>query len=398
MIVIIVTIGILSAAFLVFILERFLNREKRYNRDLRKKRAEGNYLDAIIAAKRLIQLNPIGQGYYLSLAELQLKINNTIGALKVYKQMIERKIFSRALREVDIIERIASIHLKQKNYREAFIEYLKVYSQDKKNVHALIALGQFYGGQGNVDKALSFFIQAVSIENRNSESHYYYAIALLDKGNIDDAIKELETSLKISPENAKSKYFLACCYNQKQMSDKAKSLFAHLKVDQNKIPRNIVKIGILTQNIPKLNLEEMEDQFSETVKKVNHIRSIEELYKLDAKEFMEESIRIIARLGYVMIKEIRDKLNNPEQDIVFLIKSRSEKDNPEAKQGIIQISRIKSEVGVIPFEDFTHKVNSENAQFGIYITTSEFNDKCYKQAESLKNIKMINGVKLNQYL
>ncbi len=266
-------------------------------------------------------------------------------------------------------------------------------------------LGRIYASQKKYDKAEAFLKEAIALKPNESEYHYQLALVYLDIGDLEPAYTELEKSYHMDPLNLKAQYFLALASRQKGLNEKANIFLEKLNLlDSQDLPDNITQIGIMTQNISKFEIDEIEEQINQqflSSSKIddNIVHDVDSLIHANIELFHNTSFRIINKMGYVIQKEIKSKFIDPSIEVDVIAIFKKEKGSPSPTLCYIQVARTKSELGTIPFHDFVDKINDAHIHHAVLITTSTFNTKIFEEVSKInKNITLIDANKLTRYL
>ncbi len=405
MLVVYIVAGIVFLVIVTILIERFLRREKRWKLQMEYFAQRGDYIMAIDMAKRLINLRNHNPEYHIKLAELYEKAKMKPAAINVYENMLKKKIFSKKWKEHNIREKIALLNLEDGKVVNAFKELYIITNTHTDSPLALGLLGRIYGSQLKYDKAKQYLKKAISLAPDVAEFHYLLGLAYLDTGDLSQGIQELDTAYKLDPSHIKAQYFLALASRQKGLTEKAQMLFKKLNItDTSNLPDNVTQLGIMAQNVPKFDIEAMEQDLESEIKELKareteRAKSIEELLSAGTNMFHNTAIRVITRLGYVIKNKIKNRLIDPDTEVDFIAIPKKYKDDPRAPLCYIQFNRTKSEIGSIPFADFISKMKEAKAQAGIFITTSSFSKNDYERiGKERLNITLIDGTKLTRYL
>ncbi len=398
------TLGCLVLIFIIIVTNRYLKRENRYKIKLKYNLQHENYGAAIDFAKKLISLNIKKAEYHLTLADTYLKAKMVPLAIEIYKNMLKNNTYSPNIREHNIREKIAEVNLEQGKIKEAFKELYTISKLKPNSPDAIGLLGKIYGSQQKYDKAKQLLKKAISLDSKEAEFHYQLGLTFLDTGDLGNAVQSLDKAYQLNPQHLKAQYFLALGCRQKGLSEKAKMLFDKLNLkDLSDLPENITNIGIMTQNVPHFDIQTMEKKLNGEVEelkiKSSSIYSIEELINSGTELFHNKAMEIVRKMGYIIQKEVKNRLIDNSIEIDFIVISKRNKDKAEAKKIFIQFTKSKGEIGTIPFADFLSKMHEAKVNSGIFIITSEFSEQIYKRIEKEKeNIQFIDTNKLRRFL
>lgn len=385
---------------------KYLAREKRYKQKLNHFLQNSDFSSAIEFAKKLTVIYKGNPDYYFLLADIYQKAKMTTSAVETYKYMLGEKIFSPKINEHNVRGKLAIIKLNEGKIIEAFRELYMISKLSPNDSFALGALGRIYGSQHNYETAIELLKKAISLEMGNSEFHYQLGLAYLDSNNLDSGLQELDKAVQFNPGFLKAQYFLALAARQKGLKEKAARLFKKLNLkDTSNLPPNILRIGIMTQNMPifkidveEKNLDEKSGNIYSRTKDYEKITLIEDLLHADPDLFHSTIINIINKLGYIIEKEVKTKLSDSSSETNFIAVLRKDKGNPDAGKYFIQFTKSTSEIQIIPYTDFLSKMQELNLKNGVFIITSTFSSQILEKAKNEKeNIILIDEIKLRKY-
>ena len=145
-----------------------------------------NYKEATSSFENAINLNPNFSEAYNNLGNVN-KLNNQIQeAIKNYKKSIDKKNDN-----ITAYFNLAVIFKEIKKYKDSKNVYEKILEIDKNNLTAKHDLGALNSILGNFEKAREYFIEAISINNKNFKSYKnYIEITKIIEG--DHIFKSLE--------------------------------------------------------------------------------------------------------------------------------------------------------------------------------------------------------------
>ncbi len=399
-------IGVAVLLLIIFI-PKILNSKTKLRSKINSYLKEKNFHAAADTMKKLIALLPDKASGYLELAEIYKKGKLYDDAYNVYNLMLKNKIFSSKISDYNIKEKIAELLLEKGKIVEAFKTCYEIVNKYSNAAKANCLLGRIYGSQGKIEKAISYLKKAVELNDKNIEYHYYLGLAYLDYGDLSNGIIELDKAYKLDNTHLRTQYFLALACRQKGLQEKSQMLFDKLGLKNiNKLPDIVTNIGILAQNMPKFDIESMEiklkNEFGEnkgaesSKEEKNTAQNMEELLNAGTEIFHSTVLKIINKMGYLVKKEIRNRLIDPDVELdLIVVSKRDEKQTPY----FLQFTRSKSEIGTIPFADFISKIKEANTNNGIFITTSTFAPQNIERAKKEKlNITLIDKNKLSRYI
>jgi len=388
-------VGSVSVLIVVVIwLTFFSNSEKKLTSKLFELEKSGNFSEAIHVVRRLIDAHPKSAGYNLRLAQLYEKNKNLAMALSVFKEMYDQGCVSREVTRLSIIENILRLTLKATNYEEAFRVAGEVLRINPGNAAALTTLGRIYGSQGDLQSSQEAFDLALRSDYKSADAHFYYALALLDLGDLRKAISELEAAYKCNPADRNIVYFLGCAYFQSGQKDKAAELLSKIHIQQfDSLPSNIVKIGILKQNMPKMDIELLKSQMKSGGGSSPKVSSIEGLMTASGEQLHEAVLKIISRLDCSVREELKDGSMDPNAEKNFICVSRT-----SSKPLIVTFLKANSDLGMIPVTSFLQHMEDQSLKNGILVTTARLSAAAGQELQKSTGITVIDRTRLGRYL
>jgi Flp pilus assembly protein TadD len=94
-----------------------------------------------------------------------------------------------------------------------------------KDPGPFLDLGVLLMDQNRTQDAVTYFLQAVAIDPKESRHHEELGQAYFRLDDLPKAQQELETAVSLSPQNARLHYLLGRIYNKEGLADKAKAEF-----------------------------------------------------------------------------------------------------------------------------------------------------------------------------
>ncbi len=397
--------GIILLGIVIF-LPRFLNSTAKLRMKINTYIRNNNIPQAIELQNKLISKSSNKAKEYIKLADIYIKGNRLSEAKLLYETMIKNKIFSQTIKEYNIKELIADLLYKEGKGIESFKLAFEIVNNHPSSFFANLILGKIYASQGKFEKAFKYLKKAVELEPDNLDANYYLGIAYLDSGDLSNGLVALDKAYEIDNMHLKTQYFLALACRQKGLKEKANMLFNKLRINNTAdLPDIVTNIGLLAQEISKFDINSLEIKLKEVFSSAdsdadtssdNSAKSIEDLINTGSEVFHNTAIKIIKKMGFLIKKEIRDKLIDPNAELDLLVTAKKdEKQTPI----FLQFTRGNSEIGKIPFADFLAKIKEYNAQAGVFITTSTFLQENIDKAKQEKmKLYLIDKDKLSRYI
>jgi tetratricopeptide (TPR) repeat protein len=392
MVILIVGVVILAAGVVIF-LALFSGQEKRLLSRLAEVERNKKFGEAIEIVKKLIDIRQKNAFYHLKLALLHEKNKNNILAIQVYEKMESEKLFSSAISRQKVLESSVTLLLNAHLIEKAYIATLRLLAADKGNVIGLIAMARILGGQGVLDDAMRHIEQAVALAPNNPEARFYYALVFLDKGDIRNATMELQSCLKLNRNHPQALYFLAIVYVSMNYPDEAEKVCKLINTDPATLPKVIVRVGIMKQKMPKLDLEDLKARASLNAVTSRIIRTMSEFMTAPTESFQDTATSIIGKLGYTVKQEIKDSSIDHKLELHFIGTSAAYPDGC-----YIQFLRNEGEVGFLLFSEFIHRIEQQKLPGGVFITTADVSEAAKKMDDGSLKIHIVDRIQLRKYL
>ena len=193
---------------------------------------------------------------------------NPKGLIPLADLYYEEKDWARALDSYKTISQIAPLHpnldLKYASFRAGLCaletndleEAHRIFSLAKKD-HPDTFESNFYLGQTcykkeQYDNAISLLKKAFILNKDNHQVHEYLGLALYKKRNYKSAIPHLKVAFEANPENKYLIYAMGESLYSCGMTDKALSVFLHLRADPEQGPSACLYSGIIFTNAKQL--------------------------------------------------------------------------------------------------------------------------------------------------
>ncbi|OGH99855.1 MAG: hypothetical protein A2Y25_05780 [Candidatus Melainabacteria bacterium GWF2_37_15] len=159
-----------------------------------------NKFNAVTAFKRAIEIEPNNAFYHNSLAYALVQLQDYDGAINEY--MIAIRINPDAEWTSIVAQALGAIyHQVKDNLDAAIIAYQTSILLDKKNVDALVALGEAYQDKNDPDNAISCFCNAIQLNANSSRIYSNLGLLLWEKGCTDEAIVAYQKAISINPKS-----------------------------------------------------------------------------------------------------------------------------------------------------------------------------------------------------
>ncbi len=351
------------------------------------------FSEAIGIAKKLIGIRQKNVFYNHKLALLYEQNKNNNLAIQIYEKMESEKLFSNVITRKKVLEPLVTLFLNSHQIEKAYIVTLRLLAVDKGNLIGLIAMTRILGGQGLLDDALRYSEQSVALAPNNPETRFYHALVFLDKGDIRNATMELQSCLKLNRNHQQALYFLAIVYVTMNYQDEAEKICRMIHIDPDTLPKVIVRVGIMKQKMPKLDLENLKAQASLSAVTSRIIHTMSEFMTAPTESFQDTATSIIGKLGYAVKQEIKDSSIDHKSELHFIGTS------PAYPGGCyIMFLRIEGTVGMIPFSEFIRRVEQQKLPGGVFITTAEVGDAAKKIDDGSLKIHIVDKIQLRKYL
>jgi tetratricopeptide (TPR) repeat protein len=155
-------------------------------------------------------------------------------------------------------------YAKQGQLDKAIAEFEEAIKLDPNYVEAHVNLGIGYAKQGMFDKAIAAYEEAIRLDPDIAEAHYNLGLAYAKQGMFDKAIPQYEEALKLNPDDADTHWNLGAAYADQGQADKAITEYkAAIELDPN-IAEVHYDLGVVYYKQGELN--EAAAEFEEAVK------------------------------------------------------------------------------------------------------------------------------------
>ena len=128
---------------------------------------------------------------------------------------------------------LGRMHLHKKEFKEAIEYFEKAFEllqgyQEKLAIHQLVYpdLGEAYIGLREFEKAKPVLKKAVGINRKDKNAHFYLGLAYDEEGDLDKAIGHYEEAIKNNPKAENAYNNLAIIYLKKKMHGDAKRILS----------------------------------------------------------------------------------------------------------------------------------------------------------------------------
>ncbi|SFM82194.1 Tfp pilus assembly protein PilF [Nitrosomonas nitrosa] len=130
-----------------------------------------------------------------------------------------------------------------RNPAKAETAFKKAISIDPKNLSAILDLADFYvNSQGNLDKAITVYRSALSINPNHAGAQHGFGMALAMKGEMLQAVTELHKASELAPHNPLPRQAIGRIYLSQGQMDKALHEFNEaLRIEKDFVPALIDK-------------------------------------------------------------------------------------------------------------------------------------------------------------
>ena len=392
MVILLISIFIVTAV-VVLIMVLFSGQEKRLMSRLADAERNKRYVEAIEFVKKMIDIRPKNAFYHQKLALLYEKNKNNNLAIQTYEKMESERLFTNVISREKVLDALLTLLMSAHLIEKAYIVSLRILAVNKGNVTGLVAMTRIMGGQGLLDEALRYSEQSVALAPNNPDARFYHALVFLDRGDIRNATMELQNCLKLNRNHQQALYFLAIVYVTMNYQDEAAKVCRMINTDPATLPKVIVRVGIMKQKMPRLDLEALKVRASQNAVTSRIIRTMSEFMAAPTESFQDTATSIIGKLGYTIKQEIKDSSIDHKSELHFIGTSPT---NPGGCY--IVFFRTEGEVGMIPFSEFIRRVEQQKLAGGVFITTAAVGDVAKKMDDGSLKIHIVDGIQLRKYL
>ncbi len=400
--------GVVLGILIFFIVKNVANNQSKIKAKVSSLVKNKRYAEAIELQNRVVQKSANKIDEYLYLAQIYIEAKRYSEAKIICDNILKNKIPGGKSKEQKVKEILADILYLEGKGIESFKLAYEILSSNPSSVMANIILGKLYGSQGKFEKAVMHLKKAVELDPKNLDANYYLGIVYLDSDDLSNGIVMLDKAYNLDNTHLKTMYFLALACRQKGLNEKANMLFEKLQIkDASNLPEIVTNIGLLSQEISKFDITSLEiklkesfgSNLSDSAKKTdsgNVAKNIDELINMGTEVFHNTAMKIVQKMGFVIKKDIRNKLIDPDVEIDLIVTAKKdEKQLPI----FLQFTRGTGEIGTIPFADFIAKLKEAKVNTGVFITTSSFSPANIEKAKKEKHkIYLIDKNKLSRYI
>ncbi len=159
-------------------------------------------------------------------------LQNNFGVAYMNQQLPEKAL--RKFEEASRTDGSASIPVVNQGLAYLYLRKLpeaedtlkKATALDPKSVRAWYALGVTHFSGGNEEAALADFRQALALDRKDADIHYFLGTILLSQKQYEDAIREFDATIGIAPFHASAQFGIARAYQREGKLDASRE---HLK-------------------------------------------------------------------------------------------------------------------------------------------------------------------------
>lgn len=361
-------------------------------------RQTGQYDYALMELKSIIKNHRFGvmavkDDIYNMLGQIYLRMGKLDEAYMQY--MILEKQHPE---EYNVAIKLGKIFMHKKEFQNAINYYQKALKLRNTDAEAIGGLGVCYYLLGDLLKAHDYLDQAVKLNKKNFQAHYYFGLYFYKKQLYDSAIAEYEKAFVDKSLRLRCLYGMGKCYQKKEVNVRAIDSFEQairiVEQTADKIRNYNMRIGYLKNPLiidMRYQLSEsylIDKNFASAIEQWREIKSVNDNYK-DVNQKIKENARYgkdriqdflivkemdfekIARysvgyLGY-LIKKL--KMADKEQ-----INIEAQGNSPEVFQGItlIIIKRSFNPVGERDVRGLIEIMQEKQIKKGLVISANGF--------------------------
>lgn len=346
--------------------------------------------DAEAAARKLLGIRPRFAAYHADLARILEKQGRLKDALWTYRGMLEKRSFSYLWTKERIFENILRLQFALKDYPEAFKTAWSLVKYNPANVEGLVGLGRIYAGQGRLEEARDHLEEAVRHRPDHASARFFLGLCLLDMGDAKGGVENLERAYQLNPADPNTVFFLAAVYRQVGRFDRAGQLLAKIGVRPEQVPERVLKMGILAQDMPKIDLEFLKGRGRDLKERRLRPRTVEEFLALSGEEFRTVLLGILGRMRLTVERE--ECRSGDASEWCFVCR------DGEGHRTFVAFYKTQADLGPIPLTEVQNRVEETQATRGVLICTSELTPQAREYAEKDKTLKVIDRSQLSRYL
>ena len=201
------------------------------------------------------------------------------------------------------------VFLEEGNYKKARIEFKNVLQVDHEYTEAYILLGEAEEGEKNWRNAFANYIKAIELAPRNIEAHIRLGRMYQLMGDLDAATRHMKSALSINADNYDALMLKAVLLTKKKKGNEAVDVFSHILL---KHPGNREAVALLANiyiSQSKLNkaIELLDVGLSHNKNNVQLLLQLAQVYVAVLK--MDEAEDILSKVISIEPDEIQHRFN-----------------------------------------------------------------------------------------
>ena len=281
--------------------------------------------DAISAYSTLIEINPSNISYHMELARAYEKTGNNEGVISECRYILSSATNEWELSGARSIMIEAYSRLGQLD--QLIPEFETIIKAEPKKIDNYLALAKIYKKNGQQEKMLKTYQQALARSPQNTDLIWKVANTLIKEKKFREAILILEELVKLRPDNSTYCYNLGRCYfeSREPEPEKAITLWETFQAENSNIePHFYYSTGCMYRNYKLYD------------------KSLEQLQK--SYRLSEDPIRSLCALAQTY-EEMGDDKKATESYLKIMLDSDSDYWVNWSQDGLIRIYKRRDELG-----------------------------------------------------
>jgi tetratricopeptide (TPR) repeat protein len=234
--------------------EAILNLANIYSKEVI---TSNEFKKAISLYEQYLNIEPLGYqnaDILFKLANLYEKIENKEKALNLYQEIIENFPYREFLFLAHLNR--AKIYETTGEKEKSLAEYEQTFVLEPENTTLLLKLGSLLSELKRNEEAKKIFLKVITQEPKNVEANYYLLLLANEEKNWDEAIKYAKVIAQLRKEDPKIYFQIGYFYTLKKETKKAvKALKKTVGLEPNN-PDNFYLLGLAYQDLKKYDLAE----------------------------------------------------------------------------------------------------------------------------------------------
>lgn len=232
-------------------LEKFANDEELLNIAVELHFENENFLQALLYAEKLTQINPDSGFYQANLSDIFLRLERDSEAIAAANKAIELEPKNASAHYF-----LGKVYFELAQYEEAITAFQKAIHFDPKLVNAFYYLGVSQTRSGKLDSAISTLRKAVEISPDNFSLQRKLAEVLTDVGKYEEAIAPSQKAVSLKPQDFLAKVGLGLALFESTKYQEALPVL--MEADKMQPGNNVVQMFLNVTRARQQNIAQIE--------------------------------------------------------------------------------------------------------------------------------------------